>query len=160
MLLRTGAWLFTWLALAVAALNATAQHSDLQFLNQNRPIVDAHNCYPYDGQWNDRVQRALNSGFPVSIEQDLAWYVDPATGQGRVVVSHTPHPTGAEPTLRNYFLSRFAPVVEKAIAENKRDTWPLIILHFDFKDNQPAIYKPYGNCWANTNHGSRPRSNR
>lgn len=139
MLLRIGARLFAWSALAMAVLSATAQHSDLQFLNQNRPIVDAHNCYPYDGKWNDRVERALHSGFPVSIEQDLAWYVDPATGKGRVVVSHTPHPTGSEPTLRNYFFEQVRPVVEKAIAENRRDTWPVIILHFDFKDNRPAI---------------------
>lgn len=138
-MLRTWARLLAWSAIVIAASNAIAQHSDLQFLNQNRPIVDAHNCYPYDGQWNDRVQRALHSGFPVSIEQDLAWYMDPATGQGRVVVSHTPHPTGAEPTLRNYFFEQVRPVVEKAIAENKRDAWPLIILHFDFKDNRPAI---------------------
>jgi hypothetical protein len=139
MLLRRCAWLSAGSVIAVAALNATAQHPDLQLLNQNRPIVDAHNCYPYDGQWTDRVQRALRSGFPVSIEQDLAWYVDPASGKGHVVVSHTPHPTGAEPTLRDYFFEQVRPVVEKAIAENRPDTWPLIILHFDFKDNQPAI---------------------
>ena len=66
-----------------------AQKADLDFLNHNQPLLDAHNCYPYEGQWSDRIQRALNSGYPVSIEQDLAWYVDPATGKGRVVVSHT-----------------------------------------------------------------------
>ena len=116
-----------------------AQGQDLDFLNHNKPILDAHNCYPYEGKWNDRVQRALRSGFPVSIEQDLAWYVDPATGKGRVVVSHTPKATGAEPTLHDYFFEQVRPVVEKAIAENKREQWPIIVLHFDFKDNQPAI---------------------
>jgi hypothetical protein len=123
------------------ALGAAAQdsHPDLDFLNHNQPMVDAHNCYPYDGQWRDRVQRALASGFPVSIEQDLAWYVDPSTGKGRVVVSHTPKPTGEEPTLRDYFFEQVRPVVEKAIAENHRDRWPVIVLHFDFKDTQPAI---------------------
>ncbi|GGG84036.1 hypothetical protein [Edaphobacter dinghuensis] len=137
------------LAAAVAALtlfssSARAQNSqgpDLNFLNHNRPILDAHNCYPYNGQWGDRIQRALNSGFPVSIEQDLAWYVDPATGKGRVVVSHTPHPTGEEPTLEDYFFKQVSPVVERAIAENKRDQWPLIVLHFDFKDNQDPLLK-------------------
>ncbi len=118
---------------------APAQSPDLDFLNHNQPILDAHNCYPYDGRWNDRVQRALRSGFPVSIEQDLAWYVDPATGKGRVVVSHTPKPTGAEPTLQDYFFEQVRPVIEKAIAQNKQNQWPLIVLHFDFKDNQPAI---------------------
>ncbi|MGC1304620.1 MAG: hypothetical protein WA840_19800 [Caulobacteraceae bacterium] len=127
------------LAVVAATSAGSARAADLDFLNHNRPVLDAHNCYPYDGKWNDRVQRALSSGFPVSIEQDLAWYVDPATGQGRVVVSHTPKASGAEPTLRDYFFKQVRPVVEKALAENKRDTWPLIVLHFDFKDNQPAI---------------------
>jgi hypothetical protein len=127
------------LVLAMAASVACAQGPDLDFLNHNQPILDAHNCYPYEGHWNDRVQRALHSGFPVSIEQDLAWYVDPATGKGRVVVSHTPKPTGEEPTLRDYFFEQVRPVIKKAIAENKRETWPVVVLHFDFKDNQPAI---------------------
>jgi hypothetical protein len=126
-------------ALALTAASASAQQQDLNFLNNNQPILDAHNCYPYDGQWNNRIERALNSGFPVSIEQDLAWYVDPATGQGRVVVSHTPNPTGQEPTLRSYFFERVEPIVKRALAENTQSEWPLIILHFDFKDNQPAI---------------------
>src|SRR6185312_810677 len=69
-----------------------------------------------------------------SIEQDLAWYVDPETGKGRVVVSHTPQPTGREPTLREYFFAQVRPIIE-----NERSNWPLIILHFDFKDTQPAI---------------------
>lgn len=126
-------------ALALSFPSARAQGPDLDFLNHNQPILDAHNCYPYQGQWNDRIQRALASGFPVSIEQDLAWYVDPTTGTGRVVVSHTPHPTGDEPTLEDYFFKQVRPVVEKAIAENKRSQWPVIVLHFDFKDNQPAL---------------------
>ncbi len=128
-----------WIGLAIAASSSVAQHPDLKFLNHNRPVLDAHNCYPYDGRWNNRIERALDSGFPVSIEQDLAWYVDPNTGQGRVVVSHTPHPTEKEPTLRAYFFGHVRPIVEQALKENKRDQWPLIILHFDFKDTQPAI---------------------
>jgi len=118
---------------------ACAQGADLDFLNHNQPLLDAHNCYPYEGQWSDRIQRALNSGFPVSIEQDLAWYVDPATGKGRVVVSHTPKTTGEEPTLENYFFKQVRPVIEKAIAENKRSQWPVIVLHFDFKDTQTPL---------------------
>ena len=129
----------------LSAFSALAQKADLDFLNHNQPMLDAHNCYPYEGHWNDRIQRALNSGFPVSIEQDLAWYVDPATGKGRVVVSHTPHPTGQEPTLEDYFFKQVSPVVEKIIAENKRSQWPLIVLHFDFKDNQTALLEAVWN---------------
>jgi hypothetical protein len=129
------------IALSLSCSSVRAQGPDLNFLNHNQPILDAHNCYPYDGQWNNRIQRALDSGFPVSIEQDLAWYVDPTTGKGRVVVSHTPHPTGKEPTLDDYFFKQVSPIIEKAIAENRRDQWPVIVLHFDFKDTQTPLLK-------------------
>lgn len=126
-------------ALLAAMLSGGAAAADLAFLNHDHPVLDAHNCYPYDGRWRDRVRRALDSGFPVSIEQDLAWYVDPKSGKGRVVVSHTPEPTGGEPTLRAYFFEQVRPIIEKAMASYDRSDWPLIILHFDFKDTQPAI---------------------
>jgi len=136
---------FAGILLAASMGNATAQANDLKFLNDNRSMLDAHNCYPYEGQWQDRVGRALNSGFPVSIEQDLAWYSDPATGKGRVVVSHTPKTTGTEPTLKAYFFEQVKPVVEKILKENKQEEWPLIVLHFDFKDNQPALHEAVWN---------------
>jgi hypothetical protein len=117
---------------------ASAQ-APLDFPNHNRPVLDAHNCYPYKGEWNDRIDRALSTGFPVSIEQDLAWYVDPATGKGRVVVSHSDKVTGAEPDLRHYFFERVRPIVEKALAENDRSKWPLLVLHFDFKTTVPPL---------------------
>lgn len=131
--------MFAFVFLTLSSGIACAQGADLDFLNHNQPLLDAHNCYPYEGQWSNRIQRALNSGFPVSIEQDLAWYVDPATGKGRVVVSHTPKTTGEEPTLEDYFFKQVRPIVEKAIAENKRSQWPLIVLHFDFKDTQTPL---------------------
>ncbi len=127
------------LVLGAVWASAIWAQQKLDFLNRNRPVLDAHNCYPYEGRWAERIDRALSTGFPVSIEQDLAWYVDPATGKGRVVVSHTPHPTGAEPTLRDYFFERVRPIVEKALKEDDRDKWPLIVLHFDFKDNQAPL---------------------
>jgi hypothetical protein len=125
--------------LAAMLLGRVAAAADLSWLNHDRPVLDAHNCYPYDGRWQDRIHRALDSGYPVSIEQDLAWYVDPKTGKGSVVVSHTPRPTGGEPTLRAYFFEQVRPIVEKALAEKERSQWPLIILHFDFKDTRPEI---------------------
>jgi len=127
------------LLVCVFSANAIWAQQALNFLNRNRPVLDAHNCYPYEGRWADRINRALGTGFPVSIEQDLAWYIDPASGKGRVVVSHTPHPTGAEPTLRDYFFERVRPIVEKALKDNARDKWPQIVLHFDFKDNHPPL---------------------
>ena len=127
--------------LATLALSAAlfAQRAPLEFLNHNRPVLDAHNCYPYDGRWTDRIDRALANGFPVSIEQDLTWYADPATGTGRVVVTHRAEANGSEPTLRDYFFERVRPIVEKALADNDRAHWPVIILHFDFKTWDPPL---------------------
>ncbi len=116
-----------------------AQQGSLDYLNHNRPVLDAHNCYPYDGRWADRIDRALSTGFPVSIEQDLAWYVDPSTGNGTAVVTHKAQGTASDPALRDYFFKRVQPIVEKALRDNHREQWPLIILHFDFKDNQAPL---------------------
>jgi hypothetical protein len=118
------------IAFAAAALCAQSQ---LSFLNHNHPVVDAHNCYPYEGRWADRIDRALKAGFPVSIEQDIAW------ANGHPVVSHTAKTTGAEPALRDYFFEHVRPIVEQALAKNDRARWPLIILHFDFKTLEPQV---------------------
>ena len=69
----------------------------------------------------------------MGIEQDLAW------SNGRVVVTHTPKTTGGEPTLRAHFFERVRPIMEKALKDGDRARWPLIVLHFDFKDNQKAL---------------------
>lgn len=98
-------------------------------------VVDAHNCYPYDGRYADRIDRALSAGRPVSIEQDLAYY------QGRVVLSHSAKPTGAEPDFETYFFKRVEPLIKDALAKNDRAAWPLIYLHFDFKDNRPELLR-------------------
>ncbi len=127
------------LSMFLALAPAAAQTGTLDLLNHNRPMVDAHNCYPYEGRWAERIDRALKAGFPVGIEQDMAWYVDPATGKGRAVVSHSEKTRGDEPLLRDYFFERVRPIVEKALAENNRASWPLIVVHFDFKDNRAPL---------------------
>jgi hypothetical protein len=107
-----------------------------------RVWLHAHNCYPEKGQWEDRIDRALKTGARwLAIEQDIAWAVDPATGQGRSVVSHEAKPSGAEPTLEAHFFDKVRPLMEKALAENRRDTWPLMVLHLDFKTNEPAHHR-------------------
>jgi len=131
---------FLLFAAALLTAPAFAQKADLDFLNHNRPIVDAHNCYP-----GDHVRRALDSGFPVSIEQDLSWYVDPATHKGRVVVGHSDHPDGSEPELKQYFFEQVRPVVEQALKQHKTEQWPLILLHFDFKTTQPELLEAVWN---------------
>ena len=133
----------SWIiSLTLAAQLAQPQ---LFFLNKNQPVLDAHNCYPYKGQWANRIERALSTGFPVGIEQDLAWSVDPTTGQGRIVVSHSEKTDGTEPTLQSYFFDRVRPIVEKELREGDHARWPLIVLHFDFKDNQTPLLQAVWN---------------
>jgi len=107
----------------------------------DRVVLDAHNCYPYDGKYQDRIDGALKTGLPLAIEQDLAWYVDPTTGEGRSVLIHGGKPNGTEPNMRDYFFERIRPIVEKALQDNERDRWPLITLNLDFKTNEPAHHQ-------------------
>jgi len=123
------------LAAVLFALALPLGAQDLDYLNQNRSVFDAHNCYPYKGQYADRIVRALATGYPVGIEQDIA------LANGVPVVSHDAKTTGNEPTLRAYFFDRVRPLVEKALEENDRAHWPVIVLHFDFKSVQPELLR-------------------
>ncbi|MBI2828357.1 MAG: hypothetical protein HYX77_03680 [Acidobacteria bacterium] len=102
-----------------------------------RVLLDAHNAYPYSGQWGDRLDRALSTGLPIAIEQDLVWHRDPGTGRAWSIVSHGDPFTGREPTLEAYFFERVRPLVEQALREDRRQTWPLIVLNLDFKTDEP-----------------------
>ena len=128
-----------------AAVTLCAHAAPLEFLNHNKPILDAHNCYPYKGRYADRIDRALKTGFPVAIEQDIAWGADRVTGKGRPVVTHSSKFNGADPALRDHFFERVRPIIENALAENDRSRWPLIILHFDFKSLDPKLLRAVWN---------------
>ena len=110
-----------------------------------RSVMDAHNCYPYSGRWNDRIDRALSAGTPLAIEQDLLWYTDKRTGQSRSIVTHGAPSTGNEPSMRDYFFEKVRPVVEQALRSTNHHDWPLITLNLDLKSEQPqhleAIWK-------------------
>ena len=101
-----------------------------------RVLLDAHNAYPYHGQWRDRVDRALATGVPVAIEQDLTWACAPVAGC-RSIVAHDAPFTGGEPTLREYFFERIRPLVGRALEAGDRREWPLITLNLDFKTDEP-----------------------
>src|SRR3954464_10531888 len=113
-----------------------------------RVLLDAHNSYPEGGRWADRIDRALSTGTPLAIEQDLFWYRDPATGVARSIVGHGAPFTGREPGMREYFFERIRPIVERALQENRRDDWPIITLNLDFKSDEPehhaAVWKLLG----------------
>jgi hypothetical protein len=102
-----------------------------------RVLLDAHNCYPYHGKWSDRIERALGTGLPLAIEQDLFWYTDKQTGKSWSILSHGKPVSGNEPTLRVYFFERIRPVIEKALRDGNQGDWPLVTLNLDFKSNEP-----------------------
>jgi len=126
-------------ALVAAALGSPVWSQTGTSSAPRRVTLHAHNCFPEDGHWADRLDRALGTSVqPIAIEQDVVWYVDPATGQGRSVLSHGGVPTGKEPTLEEHFFARVRPMVERALAENRRETWPVVYLHFNIRGNDPA----------------------
>ena len=103
----------------------------------SRTLMDAHNCYPYFEWWSDRIDRALSTGTPLAIEQDLGWYTDAKTGKSWSVVTHGDPMSGTEPIMENYFFERVRPIVEQALRDGNQGNWPLITLNLDFKDNKP-----------------------
>jgi hypothetical protein len=133
-----------------------------------RVLLDAHNCYPYDGKWADRIDRALATGLPVAIEQDLVWYTDAATKTARSIVSHGEPFSGTEPSMKDYFFERVRPIVEQALKEQKTEQWPLIVLNLDLKTNEPAHhaaiwallgeYEPWLTTAIKQGDGSKPRA--
>src|SRR6201994_948689 len=122
---------------ALAALLVTVAAAQRIPMPGSRTVMDAHNCYPYFEWWSDRIDRALSTGTPVAIEQDLAWHTDPKTGRSWSVVTHGLPTSGSEPTMEQYFFERVKPIVEKALKEGNHGNWPLITLNLDFKDNNP-----------------------
>jgi hypothetical protein len=129
-------------SILVAVVNAMPFQSADGLSVGRGALLHAHNCYPEDGQWADRIDRALATGLrPVVIEQDLVW--DAARAQP--VVSHGAPLSGNEPTLDAYFFQRVRPIVERALTENHRDRWPVLVLHLDFKTNEPEHHRA---IWA------------
>ena len=106
-----------------------------------RTLLDAHNCYPYHGQWVNRIDRALATGTPLAIEQDLYWYTDPKTGESRSILAHNEPFTGDEPGMKEYFFERIRAVIEGAIASGDRSKWPLVTLNLDFKSDEPEHHR-------------------
>ncbi len=103
--------------LAVSVALTLAQTRSTSTLTPGaRVLLDAHNCYPEADRWADRIDRALATGLPVAIEQDLVWYADPATGKARSIVSHGEPFTGREPSLEDPFLRAHSPAGREGAA--------------------------------------------
>lgn len=102
-----------------------------------RVLLDAHNAYPYNGQFADRIDRALATGLPVAIEQDLVWRPAAEGRPARSIVSHGEPFDDREPSLRDYFFERIRPIVERSFADGRQDAWPVVVLNLDLKTNEP-----------------------
>lgn len=111
------------------------------YLPGKRVLLDAHNCYPYQEKWSDRIDRALKSGIPLAIEQDLVWFTDSTTGISRSIVSHGKPFTGNEPSLKQYFFERIRPFVEGALRDGSRKKMPFIVLNLEFKNDVPEHHR-------------------
>jgi hypothetical protein len=122
---------------ALLALAFTLSQSARGVGPGTRVLLDAHNAYPERGQWSTRLDDALATGLPLAIEQDLHWRTAHG-GPPQSVVAHDDDALEGAPTLDAYFFARIRPIMERALAETRRDTWPLITLNLDFKDNTPA----------------------
>ena len=105
-----------------------------------RVLLDAHNAYPDEGRYADRLKRALGTGVPVAIEQDLVWCPS-AGGAFDVFVSHDTVCRGDEPTLRQYFFEQVRPVIEAALAQPRNAQWPVVTLNLDFKMDPPELHQ-------------------
>ena len=126
---------------------AAAAQEPARFEPGRRVLLDAHNAYPYQGRWADRVDRALATGTPLAIEQDLIW---------RPAMRRLPRIRSCRMASRSPGRSRrsaisssaFARWSTRALTAGSREQWPLITLNLDFKDSQPehfaAIWRVLG----------------
>ena len=137
------------LVIALTAL-AAAQSPD-GYKPGRRVLLDAHNAYPYQGRWNDRLDRALATGIPIAIEQDLFWMG--SAWPFHRVARRTVYRRGANPAR---FLRAHPSHRDAGVAASSREQWPLITLNLDFKDAQPqhfaAIWNVLGEyqAWLTT----------
>jgi hypothetical protein len=121
--------LTVFLALASLAAIAAKMHQS-PFEPGARTLMLAHNSYPDDGKFGDRLDRVIATGVPFVVEEDLVW-VD-----GRSLLIHNAKAAGSDsPTLESYFFPKVAPIVEKALKDGNKGNWPLITLYLDVKND-------------------------
>lgn len=128
-----------WLAAGCAG-RLGARRDAPGFTPGERVLLDAHNAYPERGRFVDRIGLALATGLPVAIEQDIFWGRDASTGRQVPVVAHDSDATAGAPTLEHYFFDAIRPAMERALEENHREQWPLVVLNLDFKTNERDLH--------------------
>ena len=119
---------FVALALTCASISFAETKTTLQ--PGARTLMLAHNAYPDHGKFGDRLDRVITAGTPFAVEEDLAW-VD-----GKSLLIHGgKNLTKDDPTMESYFFPKIKPVIEKALKENKKSTWPVVTLYLDLKND-------------------------
>ncbi|MBB5059421.1 hypothetical protein HDF16_004147 [Granulicella aggregans] len=97
-----------------------------------RTVVMAHNAYPDHGKYADRLDRAIASGAPFMVEEDLAWV------NGRSLICHgAKNSTPNDPDLESYFFPKVQPMMEQALKDGNKGNWPLVTLYLDIKNDPP-----------------------
>jgi len=96
------------ITLTLSSSFALAQASDLNFLNHDQPCWTRITAIPTraSGTTAFSVRSTPASPCPSSRTRLVR---RSSHGNGRVVVSHTPHATGKEPTLEDYFFKQVTP---------------------------------------------------
>jgi hypothetical protein len=123
-------------AFAATAFAALPHGQTTAAMLSGRSLVHAHNAYPEQGQWDDRIDRALAiRQVPAVIEQDIAFSPGNAPADRSVVV-HDAKLHASAPSLRRHFFDRVRPIIERALANKQSQQWPVVILHLDFKSNE------------------------
>ena len=117
-----------------------------------RVLLDAHNAYPYDVAHADRLPRALSTGIPIAIEQDLVWYRDLVL-ECRVCCIARAADDRPRTIARRVFFSTIRPIIEKALRENRRETWPVITLISTSRPTSRSTMRRCGRCWGATSRG-------
>jgi hypothetical protein len=122
--------LFSSTAAALLLSAAIAAKLQSSYSPGSRVQVLAHNAYPDHGKYADRLDRAIASGTPFVVEEDLAWI------NGRSLLIHgAKNAASDDPTLENYFFPKVRSIMEKALRDGNKGNWPLITLYLDIKND-------------------------
>lgn len=109
--------------------------ADPAFAPGERSLFEAHNCYPYNSWYADRIDRALLMPPPIAIEMDMRWH------EGQLIVAHDAPRTPKTPTLKEYAFDKLHLIVERALESEDHSQWPLFTLNVnDMRGDDPAMY--------------------
>ena len=104
--------------LCIVLAAAVAAQSPPDYAPGRRVLLDAHNAYPYQGRWNDRIDRALATGTRSPSNRISCGARPRRRTPAHSIVSHGEPFTGDEPTLRDFF-ERIRPIVTRALRPHR-----------------------------------------